>query len=552
MANFFTPTISGLIMLVSAIPPAYIVYLLQNERDNLVVPWFQISMLCGLVWSISFGLIALVESPILRFVITNVYIIAVPLSAISWFIFCYEFTFRKAIPKRVFLLFVPVVFLFVFSWFNPYNLIYTVEYPYLTEEILIPANQGSIRPVINVGMGYLLVIMSAGMVLGEWMSSPQKVRKTQAQFIFISTVILAILGMIKVLDIVPPYFDPTPIGWTLSSLLFAISIKRYHFLQLSSAAPNQIINEIQEIIIILNPNGIIADLNCAAADVLDIEVGMTESEFKIQNPEYRSVINGYSSTPIEINSNNITRVLDKQSSVLEYTHGAEGEIIILRDITELNKKERELREQNERLDEFVNEVTHDLRGPLTVASGHLELAKMEDDSIEHLNKVQNAHQRIEQLVQDARAKARGNDDLTREQLSLSESARTAWKNIDTATVSLEIEDDRTVEADSGQILRLLENLFRNSVEHGGKNVTVRVGSTSSGFFVADTGPGIPEDKRQRIFERNVTYSDQGTGYGLAIVMDIIDDHGWSISVQESEEGGARFEIAVIEPGEQST
>jgi len=509
-------------------------------------------MLCGLVWSISFGLIALVESPILRFVITNVYIIAVPLSAISWFIFCYEFTFRKAIPKRVFLLFVPVVFLFVFSWFNPYNLIYTVEYPYLTEEILIPANQGSIRPVINVGMGYLLVIMSAGMVLGEWMSSPQKVRKTQAQFIFISTVILAILGMIKVLDIVPPYFDPTPIGWTLSSLLFAISIKRYHFLQLSSAAPNQIINEIQEIIIILNPNGIIADLNCAAADVLDIEVGMTESEFKIQNPEYRSVINGYSSTPIEINSNNITRVLDKQSSVLEYTHGAEGEIIILRDITELNKKERELREQNERLDEFVNEVTHDLRGPLTVASGHLELAKMEDDSIEHLNKVQNAHQRIEQLVQDARAKARGNDDLTREQLSLSESARTAWKNIDTATVSLEIEDDRTVEADSGQILRLLENLFRNSVEHGGKNVTVRVGSTSSGFFVADTGPGIPEDKRQRIFERNVTYSDQGTGYGLAIVMDIIDDHGWSISVQESEEGGARFEIAVIEPGEQST
>jgi hypothetical protein len=59
-------------MLVSAIPPAYIVYLLQNERDNLVVPWFQISMLCGLVWSISFGLIALVESPILRFVITNV------------------------------------------------------------------------------------------------------------------------------------------------------------------------------------------------------------------------------------------------------------------------------------------------------------------------------------------------------------------------------------------------------------------------------------------------------------------------------------------------
>jgi len=154
---------------------------------------------------------------------------------------------------------------------------------------------------------------------------------------------------------------------------------------------------------------------------------------------------------------------------------------------------------------------------------------------------------MDELIEDARAKARSNQDLNREQLSLAESARTAWKNIDTATVSLKIEDDRTLEADSGQLLRLLENLFRNTVEHGGKNVTVRIESTSSGFFVADTGPGIPEDKRQQIFERNVTFSDQGTGFGLAIVMDIVDEHGWSISVGESEEGGARFEITGIDP-----
>jgi hypothetical protein len=183
MADFFTPTIAGLIMVISAVLPAYLLYWLRNERDKLVVPWFLVSMLCGFVWSISFGLIALVESPELRLAITNIYIIAVPLSAISWFIFCYEFTFRKAIPKGVFILFVPVGLLFIFSWFNPYNLIYTVEDPYLTGEILIPANEGSIRPIINVGMGYLLVIMSAGMILGEWMSSPQKVRKIQAQFI---------------------------------------------------------------------------------------------------------------------------------------------------------------------------------------------------------------------------------------------------------------------------------------------------------------------------------------------------------------------------------
>ena len=395
-------------MLFGAVLPAYIVYWLRNKRGRLVVPWFRSSMLCGMVWSISFGAIALVESPELRFVITNIYIIVVPLSAISWFVFCYEFTYDKKMPKGIFLLFVPVVLLFIFSWDNPYNLIYVVEDPYRTEEILIPANEGSIRPIINVGMGYLLVIMSAGMVLGEWISSPHKVKKIQASFILLSTVSLAVLGMIKVLNIVPPYFDPTPIGWTLSSLLFAISIKRYQFLRLSPAVSNQVMNEIQEIVILLNPHNEIVDLNRAAVDAFNIEVGMTESEFEKQNPEYKSVINGHSTTQIDVKMGDITRVFDKKSSVLEFYDGLEGKIIILRDITELNKKEQKLQEQNDRLDEFVDEVTHDLRGPLTVASGHLELAKMQEDTMEHLNRVQNAHQRIEQLIQDARTKAHDN------------------------------------------------------------------------------------------------------------------------------------------------
>jgi len=84
--------------------------------------------------------------------------------------------------------------MFIFSWFNPYNLIYTMENPYHTAEILVPANEGSIRPIINVGMGFLLVIMSAGMVLGEWMNSSQKVRKTQALFILISIATSSILS----------------------------------------------------------------------------------------------------------------------------------------------------------------------------------------------------------------------------------------------------------------------------------------------------------------------------------------------------------------------
>ena len=544
MENILTPNIAGVIMLTGAIFPAFIIYWLQNERHKPAVSWFQFAMLSGMLWCVSSGLIALVSSPELRFVITNFFIIAVPLSAISTFIFCYEFTFKKKIPKGVFILFIPVILMFVFAWINPYNLIYTIEDPYHTAEILVPANKGSIRPIINVGMGFILVIMSAGMVLGEWMNSSQKVRKMQALFILISIATSSILGITKVLDLVPPYFDPTPIGWTLSGVLFAISIKRYQFLQLSPAAQNQALNEIQDIVILLNPENAVADANRAAIDTIGVVVGMTKEELQNHIPEL-TVANDTGTQTVEINIHNKNRIFDKQSSTLKYGHGAEGRIIILRDITELTNKERELQQQNDRLDEFVNEVTHDLRSPLNVATGYLELTQQEVGPMDSLDEIQDAHQRMDQLIEDVLAKARGNQDFIQEPLSIAESARTAWNTVETATASLEIKGDRTLEANHGQLLQLFENFFRNSIEHGGDDVTVRLGYTNSGFFVADSGHGIPEENRKNIFEREVTYSDHGTGYGLAIVSDIVDEHGWTVTISESEHGGARFDVTGI-------
>jgi signal transduction histidine kinase len=68
---------------------------------------------------------------------------------------------------------------------------------------------------------------------------------------------------------------------------------------------------------------------------------------------------------------------------------------------------------------------------------------------------------------------------------------------------------------------LLENLFRDAIEHGDENATVRVGTSAGGFYVADDGPGIPDEKQDRVFDHGYTTSDQGTGFGLAIVDRIV-------------------------------
>jgi signal transduction histidine kinase len=75
---------------------------------------------------------------------------------------------------------------------------------------------------------------------------------------------------------------------------------------------------------------------------------------------------------------------------------------------------------------------------------------------------------------------------------------------------------------------------------------VRVGTFDGGFYVEDDGPGIPKEKRETVLQAGYSSDADGTGFGLAIVKEIVEAHGWEIRVTESEEGGARFEIAGVD------
>jgi signal transduction histidine kinase len=150
------------------------------------------------------------------------------------------------------------------------------------------------------------------------------------------------------------------------------------------------------------------------------------------------------------------------------------------------------------------------------------------------------------LVDDLLALARRDEVVTDPQpASLRALAEESWANVETGEARLVVETDRTVAVDRGRAKQLLENLFRNSVEHASPAPTVRVGATSGGFYVADAGPGIPEGDRDSVFEAGHS-TGGGTGFGLAIVERIAEAHGWRVSVGESEAGGARFEFTGVE------
>ncbi|GAB3685127.1 hypothetical protein GCM10028857_15080 [Salinarchaeum chitinilyticum] len=224
----------------------------------------------------------------------------------------------------------------------------------------------------------------------------------------------------------------------------------------------------------------------------------------------------------------------------------------VRDVSERMHHRQELQSKNDRLDRFASYVSHDLKNPLSIATGYLDLAREGDE--EALDAVDDAIGRMEELVDDVEILARGEQQLLRADSdatlqatkhSIAAMVRNVWTVLatDRATLEVELPDDAVVYASEAEFRSMVENLLTNAIDHGGADVTVRVGRTESGFYVEDDGPGVPEDDRERIFEQGYSTANGGTGTGLAIVSEVAAAHEWEVAVTTGREGGARFEIS---------
>jgi signal transduction histidine kinase len=214
---------------------------------------------------------------------------------------------------------------------------------------------------------------------------------------------------------------------------------------------------------------------------------------------------------------------------------------------QLQIRETELEQQNERLEEFASIVSHDLRNPLNVAQARTEALVQETDS-EHLPPIEQALDRMEDIISDTLTLARqGSVVAETERIQLAELVRECWQTVSTDEARIEVADAVTIVGDRSRLRHVFENLFRNTMEHGGAGLTVRVGRTADdGIYVEDTGPGIPEAERDVVFEPGHTSASDGTGFGLTIVKRIAEAHGWEVAVVDGADGGARFEFIGVE------
>jgi two-component system sensor histidine kinase/response regulator len=221
-------------------------------------------------------------------------------------------------------------------------------------------------------------------------------------------------------------------------------------------------------------------------------------------------------------------------------------------------------------DDLVHMVVHDMRSPLSVLLGHLDLLQDEQGLSP------DGKEDLRAAVQGARALSRMTNDLldvsrlesgavplqvaTHELAQLAHDAGAALQNLERGrAIAVEATAPVSASCDARLIARVLENLIGNAIKHTPAESDVTISVTSSNgrakVTVSDRGPGVPVEARQRIFEKFGTVGGAGSsryhsaGLGLAFCKLAVEAHGGTIGVEPREPHGSQFwfELPAITP-----
>jgi len=474
---------------------------------------------------------------------------------IMWtFVFALEYSGREHLVNRrtIALLSIEPIVLITLVFTNPGNVFFVDLY----HDPTIPSGVGIEYGVafwIHIAYSCLLLTLATLMMI-ELLYTSKSMYRGQAAALFGGVAIPWIGNGLLHLGVVEG--DVTPAGFILSSSLFALAVVRYQLVDLVPIARDSVLDTISDAIVVIDREERVVDLNPTARDLFDVDedwVVGTELSLVIDEPplveQCRSLIETPTGSMTEATSDD--RHYEIRARPIDDSQNRHvGWVFVIADVTERTERERTLQQQNERLDQFASLVSHDLRNPLHVANGYVDIACQTGD-LEYLDEVEQSHQRMETIIEDVLTLTReGKGVADPEPVAVDRTAREAWEHVDTRGAQLHVEADEPVMADRDRLARLLENLYRNSIEHGPETtpeeltITVSTERDDQGdtarILVEDDGVGIPEDRREQVLEHGYTTEEEGTGLGLSIVSQIAEAHGWTASVSESDTGGARF------------
>lgn len=237
-------------------------------------------------------------------------------------------------------------------------------------------------------------------------------------------------------------------------------------------------------------------------------------------------------------------------------------VFAFEDITDRRVRERELHVKNEQLEILNRVVRHDIRNDMAVVLGWLEIIEDEIDSDrgeQAVSRMKNAGKNVLELTETAHDLVEvvtGEGALETEPTHLAPVLRTTVEIAREAHPDAEIvieEPIRDIAVSATDLLSsVFQNLINNAVKHNDADdprvtIATKANDEHVRISIADNGPGIPEEQKQRIFGKGQKgLESESTGIGLYLVETLVDNFGGEVRVEDNDPNGSIF-IVELQP-----
>lgn len=558
MIEWLTPDIAGAIHFLGVIPAVLVIYWFRNDRQKPGVRWFIVGMVAAAVWAVSSGFVAILDSKTGTIFFHNVRFFVASTAAISWFLLALEHTYKDTVSRRLFiiLLIVPVS-IQVLYLINPRAvLIRTVDSQGLLEYSYGPGL------MFHHGFGYVLVVIGSSLWVGEVLMT-SGTRRRQSLILLTATALLGLTSALLAIHWPASYIDMTVLGIALAGCLIGFAFERYSLFQIAPAARDTVINEMDDGVLVLNSEGIIADANPVAERLLNSSntlIGRPATDVLADygrlGTEYTDVYDVEETMSCRVDG--VDRHFSLTISPVEYGHGLKGRAVVLRDITALKEREEELLLLKQILSRVVR---HNIRNDLMSITGYAEIIgeQAEDDIAGYAQKIVHTATDLHDQTEKTREIEKVTDSTEMEVLQVADVVKDAADpyTSEYPTVSIHVPVVTAAVRAHPKLSVGIRELIQNAIEHHDYDdpIEIEIDVEDAGdtyvLFVEDNGPGIPQNEIDVLQAGEETDLQHGSGVGLWLVRWIVKRSNGELVLPEATHDGARIGIRLPKAETQS-
>ncbi|WP_436935085.1 sensor histidine kinase [Halovenus marina] len=338
-------------------------------------------------------------------------------------------------------------------------------------------------------------------------------------------------------------YEPIGVGLFAIGVLYVIDGR---FVAVQRFGREQLLDELNEGVILLDEENLIQDANIVAKEMFPSLENSIGSALEDSVPELSTYLPANSEI-VSFSESNLSNYYLLSSKQLTVGQTAVGQILVLADVTQVERIRRKLEQQNSQFDDFAEAITHELRNTVNIITQYTELTQQAIDSDAesqlsgNLTTIMETTDRMEQIITNLTMLSQyGRPIEQTTTVDVTSEAKRAFNSVTNGGQSLEISVDETIEANEVQTGLLFENIFRFLIENGADQITVM--QTDNQFVVSDNGTSLKGMNEQRLLAYGEAVPDAKRGMILPIVKTLAGAQGWDVAVDTSYEDGSRLTI----------